>query len=84
MKDKLSALINEVNGYRRKRERLIGSIRQLKKSLKEDFSCSTLKEAKTLLGKLRNEKSKLEDLLDKGIKKVERQLAEAKRTEKRG
>ena len=52
------ALKKQVEKYQREADRAEGAYEQLSKRLREEFSCTSLEEAKTLLEKLEKEEQK--------------------------
>jgi uncharacterized phage infection (PIP) family protein YhgE len=54
-------------------DRAKGGMAQIRKQLKEEFNCSTLKEAETLLEKITQEETQLSQQLEKQIQEFKKQ-----------
>lgn len=74
--EKYNRLKKKADDAKREADRAEGTLKALKDELKEEFGCSTLKEAKALLAELETEQEKAETRFNKELDAFEKEYGD--------
>lgn len=74
--EELTNLKKKVGRLQRERDRAEGALSETMKRIKEEFECSTLEEAETLLKKLKRKEDKAKNKFEEALAKFKEEWSE--------
>ena len=74
--DKLLAYRRKIDQGKTQRSESMGRLKQLKQSLKDEFGCDSIEDAKTKLGKMKSKRDKLQAEFDTKFRELEKEYNE--------